>query len=149
MCADDSYNFLISINGTTIIRTISEVFSKNVSFINDKLDNLPVDKIFMQLCTHTQTNVTKYLINCEGLNETFCWMLIGLGGAITALLFIIVILCLVIVCLVAKRKRYQYSPGVTPSQRETVENHTQQQQQRPQNQGNIKLDSNFKKVQQS
>ena len=64
------------------------------------------------------------LTNCDlltkGKGGLLCGVLIGFACVITLLVFIIMILCLIMTCMVARGKRYKYTPSsVAQSSRDT------------------------------
>ena len=81
------------------------------------------------------------LTNCVGSNGVLCWIVIGFGCVISLLLVIILILCGAIVYLLAKGRRYKYTPNVALTQSSTDQNQIQEEQLPPsENQGKYMLD---------
>ena len=81
------------------------------------------------------------LTNCGSPKGLLCWILIGFGCVISLLLVIILTLCGAIVYLLAKGRRYKYTPNVVLTQSSTDQNQIQEEQPPPsENQGKYMLD---------
>ena len=75
-------------------------------------------------------------MNCGIGTGLICWIIVGLGSVILLLLVVIMTLCVAITCMLAKGKRYQYTPNVVPvTQSSAEQNQIQEQPSLPQNQG--------------
>ena len=69
--------------------------------------------------------------------DPVCWILVGIGCAMTVILLIAVIVCIVFTRVVAKGIRFmiQYLPTLARANRECDIERDQNQQQEPQNEG--------------
>ena len=74
-------------------------------------------------------------MNCGIGKGLICWVIVVLGSIIILLLIIILTLCVAITCLLARGKRYQYTPNVVLTQSSAEQNQIQEQPPLPQNQG--------------
>jgi hypothetical protein len=91
------------------------------------------------VCVSNSSTLLAELTDCGGSKGALCWILIGFGCVISLLLIIILTLCVVIVYLLAKGKRYQYTPNVVLTQNSTDQNQIQEEQPPSQNQGKYRL----------
>lgn len=78
-------------------------------------------------------------MNCGIGTGLICWIIVGLGSVILLLLVVIMTLCAAITYMLAKGKRYQYTPNVVLTQSSAEQNQIQEQPSLPQNQGKTSI----------
>ena len=133
---EDTLANQILYNCTSAVRLIL-----SVSNMYDDSIPLQVESPSQMECRNqTFSEVLAQLTNCGSLLGeegevigVLCAVLITLGCVVTALVFIIMILCLVITCLVARGRQYRYSPtaaAVAQSPSDPQLTQTQPQEQR-------------------
>ena len=113
--------------GTYVGNIIFETISSTVYII------IIVDTISPTDSNNFNCTVTVSLALCDG--DRLCWVLVGIGCVITAILLIAVIVFIIFTCLVAKGIKFliQYFSTSANGEHDVERDHTQQQRQ--QNEG--------------